>query len=222
MSEKRWLVEAKELYLDHIRKVCPDFSPSKNSGEVKIGPKLAGASEQYEAGRAEREAKVKELRELKTEFKDLDLQIKAQPVAEPQKTDAVRPPTPCEGVKAGGGGFDAARFVKDIKHEGNFIAFLKSQAPRNDPVINTIVDSLKRLDANQEFSRQLDNKYREVREHTAKKDPDLGLHEGWEQHLKQMNQYIKDEVKQQEQAPPEHHPPESPPNRHRPSLKQGF
>ena len=225
MSEKRWLVEAKELYLDHIRNVCPDFSPAKNCGEVKIGPKLAGASEQYEAGRLEREAKVKELRQLKTEFKDLDLQINTKPVAKPQKTDAVRPPTPSQGVKAGGGGFDAAQFVKDIKHEGYFIAFLKTQAKSGDPAIGAIVDSLKRLDANQEFSKQLNLKYKQVCSEALKDKAVMNsenpLRAADKRNLKEMGKFINDALvqqKQEQQPEPKRHP-EPPPNRHRPSLK---
>ena len=223
ISDRKWLVQAKELYLDHIKTVCPDFSPSKNSGEVKIGPKLAGAGEHYEAGRAEREAQVNELRQLKAEFKDLDLQIQMK--QNPQKTDAVRPPTPSQGVKAGGGkpkGID----MDDVKHDGFFIAFLKSQAPSGDAGIGAIVDSLKRMKASSEFSKQLDTKYREVRERNRALYPEFDMFEHRREDLKLMDNHLKRLVKEQQQQAqtpqPERHP-EPPPNRHRPSLKpKGF
>ena len=163
------------------------------------------------------------MRELKTEFKDLDLQIKIKP--NPQKTDAVRPPTPSQGVKAGGGGFDAAQFVKDIKHEGYFIAFLKTQAKSGDPAIGAIVDSLKRLDANQEFSKQLNLKYKQVCSEALKDKAVMNsenpLRAADKRNLKEMSKFINDALvqqKQEQQPEPERHP-EPPPNRHRPSLK---
>jgi MobA/MobL family len=162
ISDRKWLAQAKELYLDHIKTVCPDFSPSKNSGEVKIGPKLAGAGEQYETGRAEREAQVNELRQLKAEFKDLDLQIKINQKS--QMTDAVRPPTPSQGVKAGGGGFDAAGFIQSIKEDGYFISHLKALAKMNGAFagLADCAQSLKRMKLTSQKMEAIDNHYKKV------------------------------------------------------------
>jgi len=283
-NKKDWLVEAKELYLAHIRTVAPDYTPALDGKEIQIGPKLARAGASYEAKRQEREKAVYEHRskqtELKTAQKTLALEIKAEQIpiqtkqqgfslfnlfknptpqpslkpSKPQttqkpipqnrqnpnhstlKTDAVRPPTPSQGVKAGGGkrrGID----MDDIKHDGFFIAFLKSQAPAGDPGIGAIVNSLKRLKASQEFSKQLDDKYRKVREAGFKNkaiDESADPIRACNLHcVKEMNEHVSAVLEQsieadrqrkiQEQAPaPERHP-EPPPNRHRPSLKpKGF
>ena len=45
-----WLTDAKALYLAHIRKVAPDYTPAM-TGETKIGPERKNASEEYKAQR---------------------------------------------------------------------------------------------------------------------------------------------------------------------------
>jgi hypothetical protein len=60
------------LYLSHIRRVAPDYTPEKNSNEVKIGPDLKHASNSYKTERAERAALVQEYREVRTEIATLE------------------------------------------------------------------------------------------------------------------------------------------------------
>lgn len=45
-----WLTDAKALYLEHIRKVAPDYTPAM-TGEVKIGPEHKNGSEEYKEQR---------------------------------------------------------------------------------------------------------------------------------------------------------------------------
>lgn len=45
-----WLTDAKALYLSHIRKVAPDYTPAM-TGETKIGPERKNASEAYKEQR---------------------------------------------------------------------------------------------------------------------------------------------------------------------------
>ena len=248
INGKEWLAGAKELYLDHIRKVCPNYTPEMVK-EERIGPKWDKAGANYEAERQARLANVIAHRTARKEFKDLDLQIKTeastrkpappQPSLKPQtpqkpqtlKTDAVRLPAPL-GAKAGGGkprGID----MDNVKHDGFFIAFLKSQAPSGDAGIGAIVDSLKRMKASQEFSKQLDEKYKKVREagfkdKTVDESADplcaCNLH-----CVKEMNKYVGAVLEQsieadrqrkiQEQDPQPERYPEPPPNRHRPTLR---
>ena len=60
------------LYLSHIRRVAPDYTPAKDSGELKIGPDLKHASTTYKEERQERAALVQEWRETKTEIATLE------------------------------------------------------------------------------------------------------------------------------------------------------
>ena len=62
ISKRGWLAKAKELYLRHIRRVCPTYFPA-NRFEPKIGPTLKNAGASYEAKRQEREAVVQNIRE---------------------------------------------------------------------------------------------------------------------------------------------------------------
>lgn len=62
ISKRGWLAKAKELYLRHIRRVCPTYFPA-NRFEPKIGPALKDAGATYEAKRQEREAAVQNIRE---------------------------------------------------------------------------------------------------------------------------------------------------------------
>jgi MobA/MobL family len=64
IKTNQWLKDAKTLYLEHIHKVAPDYKPSLNRAEPKIGPKLKNASDEYEVARNERKAKVNDLRQL--------------------------------------------------------------------------------------------------------------------------------------------------------------
>lgn len=62
ISKRGWLAKAKELYLRHIRRVCPTYFPA-NRFEPKIGPTLKNAGASYKAKRQEREAVVQNIRE---------------------------------------------------------------------------------------------------------------------------------------------------------------
>ena len=77
MNKKQWLFDAKDLYLKHIRLVCPNYAPTSNGGEVKIGPKLVGATPAYEVAREQREFEVWRLRKAKAELNLLEIEIKA-------------------------------------------------------------------------------------------------------------------------------------------------
>jgi MobA/MobL family len=61
ISKRGWLVKAKELYLRHIRRLCPTYFPA-NRFEPKIGPKLKDAGPSYEAKRQSREQAVQQIR----------------------------------------------------------------------------------------------------------------------------------------------------------------
>ena len=165
---------------------------------------------------------------------------KSQPSLKPPKPNHWK--TPAQDIKRKDDEFWQApkptmnktqQFLEDMKHDGVFIAHLKSQAPRGDAVIGVIVDSLRRLQASSEFSKQLDEKYKKVRAAGFKdktvdesKDP---LYACNQYCAKEMNKYVNDVLSQsveadrqrkiREQAPqPEQHP-EPAPNRNRPSLK---
>jgi len=71
-SRVEFMNNAKDLYLSHIRTVAPDYTPQKNSGELKIGPDLKHASTSYKTERAERAALVQEYREARTEVATLE------------------------------------------------------------------------------------------------------------------------------------------------------
>jgi len=60
------------LYLSHIRRVAPDYTPAKKGEEIKIGPDLKNASTTYKKERAARAALVKEYREVQTEIATLE------------------------------------------------------------------------------------------------------------------------------------------------------
>lgn len=62
ISQRGWLTKAKELYLRHIRRICPTYFPA-NRFEPKIGPTLKNAGASYETKRQEREAVVLNIRE---------------------------------------------------------------------------------------------------------------------------------------------------------------
>lgn len=71
-SRVDFMNNAKDLYLSHIRTVAPDYTPTKDSGELKIGPDLKHASTSYKTERAERAALVQEYREARTEVATLE------------------------------------------------------------------------------------------------------------------------------------------------------
>ena len=62
ISKRGWLAKAKELYLRHIRRVCPTYFPA-NRFEPKIGPTLKDAGASYETKRQQRAAAVNAIRE---------------------------------------------------------------------------------------------------------------------------------------------------------------
>jgi hypothetical protein len=62
ISQRGWLTKAKELYLRHIRRICPTYFPA-NRFEPKIGPTLKNAGASYETKRQAREAVVLNIRE---------------------------------------------------------------------------------------------------------------------------------------------------------------
>lgn len=64
IKKEQWLKDAKTLYLKHIHKVAPDYKPSLNKEEPKVGPDLKNASDKYKAARNERKEKVNDLRQL--------------------------------------------------------------------------------------------------------------------------------------------------------------
>ena len=71
-SRVEFMNNAKDLYLSHIRTVAPNYTPTKDSGELKIGPDLKHASNSYKTERAERAALVQEYREARTEVATLE------------------------------------------------------------------------------------------------------------------------------------------------------
>ena len=71
-SRVEFMDKAKDLYLSHIRTVAPNYTPEKNSGELKIGPDLKHASTSYKTERAKRAALVQEYREARTEVATLE------------------------------------------------------------------------------------------------------------------------------------------------------
>lgn len=64
ISKRGWLAKAKELYLKHIRRLCPDYVPA-NRFEPKIGPSLKDAGPSYEAKRQERVKRVDGIRAIR-------------------------------------------------------------------------------------------------------------------------------------------------------------
>ncbi len=86
---------AKDLYLSHIRTVAPDYTPEKNSGELKIGPDLKHASTSYKTERAERAALVQEYREARTEVATLE-KIMLTSKANEQSTTQEKQRSPAE------------------------------------------------------------------------------------------------------------------------------
>jgi len=64
ISKRGWLTKAKELYLRHIRRICPRYEPP-NRLEPKIGPELKDAGPTYEAKRKQREALVSKQRTMR-------------------------------------------------------------------------------------------------------------------------------------------------------------
>ena len=62
ISQRGWLTKAKELYLRHIRRICPTYFPA-NRFEPKIGPTLKNAGASYETQRQQRAAAVNAIRE---------------------------------------------------------------------------------------------------------------------------------------------------------------
>ena len=83
------------LYLSHIRRVAPDYTPAKESGEIKIGPALKHASESYNKERAERAALVQEFRAVKTEIATLE-KIMLTSTASEQSTTQEKQRSPSE------------------------------------------------------------------------------------------------------------------------------
>lgn len=94
-SRVEFMNNAKDLYLSHIRTVAPNYTPEKNSGELKIGPDLKNASQSYKEQRAERAALVQEFREVKTEIATLE-KIMLTSKANEQSTTQEKQRSPAE------------------------------------------------------------------------------------------------------------------------------
>lgn len=94
-SRVDFMNNAKDLYLSHIRTVAPDYTPEKNSGELKIGPDLKHASTSYKTERAERAALVQEYREVRTELATLE-KIMLTSKANEQSTTQEKQQSPAE------------------------------------------------------------------------------------------------------------------------------
>ena len=74
VSHEDWLKNAKALYLTHVQKVAPNYTPPMK-GEPKIGPKLKNAGETYERQRADREMKVGVIRRGEAAIEGLDKKL---------------------------------------------------------------------------------------------------------------------------------------------------
>ena len=83
------------LYLSHIRRVAPNYTPAKDSGELKIGPDLKHASTTYKEERQERAALVQEYREVRTEIATLE-KIMLTSKASEQSTTQEKQRSPAE------------------------------------------------------------------------------------------------------------------------------
>lgn len=94
-SRVEFMNNAKDLYLSHIRTVAPNYTPEKNSGELKIGPDLKHASTSYKTERAERAALVQEYREARTELATLE-KIMLTSKANEQSTTQEKQRSPAE------------------------------------------------------------------------------------------------------------------------------
>lgn len=94
-SRVDFMNNAKDLYLSHIRTVAPNYTPEKNSGELKIGPDLKHASTSYKTERAERAALVQEYREVRTELATLE-KIMLTSKANEQSTTQEKQQSPAE------------------------------------------------------------------------------------------------------------------------------
>lgn len=94
-SRVDFMDKAKDLYLSHIRTVAPNYTPEKNSGELKIGPDLKHASTSYKTERAERAALVQEYREARTEVATLE-KIMLTSKANEQSTTQEKQRSPAE------------------------------------------------------------------------------------------------------------------------------
>lgn len=94
-SRVEFMNNAKDLYLSHIRIVAPNYTPAKNSDEVKIGPDLKNASTSYKTERAERAALVQEYREVRTELATLE-KIMLTSKANEQSTTQEKQQSPAE------------------------------------------------------------------------------------------------------------------------------
>lgn len=94
-SRVEFMNNAKDLYLSHIRTVAPNYTPTKDSGELKIGPDLKNASTSYKTERAERAALVQEYREARTEVATLE-KIMLTSKANEQSTTQEKQQSPAE------------------------------------------------------------------------------------------------------------------------------
>lgn len=95
-QSKLWLADTKSLFIQHVQKVAPDFTWSKEkaTGQVKVGPKLKHASPKYEEGRKGRERLNIEIDYTKHSLEILDKQEQAlsQPKAAPAPAKAATSP----------------------------------------------------------------------------------------------------------------------------------
>lgn len=88
ISQKAWLVKAKETYLSEIRIVAPSYTPSYTQ-EPKIGPSMKQAGNTYEVNRKKRIEEVEFLRRAKELLPKLDAHIAKLELAEQESTAEV-------------------------------------------------------------------------------------------------------------------------------------
>lgn len=81
ISQKAWLVKAKETYLAQIRTVAPTYTP-KFTQEPKIGPSMKQAGNTYETNRKKRIEEVEFLRRYAALLPKLDTHIAKLELAE--------------------------------------------------------------------------------------------------------------------------------------------
>jgi hypothetical protein len=88
ISQKAWLVQAKETYLSEIRTVAPSYTPSSTK-EPKIGPSMKQAGNTYEVNRKKRIEEVEFLRRSAVLLPKLDKYIARLELAEQESAAGV-------------------------------------------------------------------------------------------------------------------------------------
>ena len=88
ISQKAWLVEAKETYLAEIRTVVPSYTPSYTQ-EPKIGPSMKQAVNTYENNKKKRIEEVELLRWAAKAVRALDATIERLELAEQESAAGV-------------------------------------------------------------------------------------------------------------------------------------